>query len=102
MEEQRFASPLHRSLFALAFALAACGACASVDNAADCNKICDRYRSCFDTAYNTSACYTRCQSAGTSSDESRRRIDTCSSCINGLSCSGAAFSCGAQCSSVVP
>lgn len=84
-------------------ALVATGAsCSDVDNAADCNRICDRYRSCFDTSYNTSACYDRCQARGTSNDEDRRRIDTCAACINGLSCTGAAFSCGTQCSSIVP
>ncbi len=77
-------------------------ACADIDNAADCDKICDRYRACFDSAYNTSTCYTRCQANGTSNDEARRRIDTCSACINGLSCAGAVFTCGTPCSTVVP
>ena len=97
-------APLRRlgSLFALALFTCAGAACSDIDNAADCNKICDRYRSCFDSNYNTTACYNRCQSAGTSSDKARRRIDTCSACINGLSCTGAAFTCGAQCSTVVP
>lgn len=76
--------------------------CGDIDNAADCNKICDRYRECFDTSYNTTTCYNRCQSAGTSDAEARRRIDTCSACINGLSCTGAFVSCAGQCSSVVP
>lgn len=83
-------------------AVAAAQGCSDIDNAADCKKICDRYRSCFDNSYNTSTCYDRCQSRGTSSDEDRRVIDTCSSCINGLSCTGAVFSCGSQCSSIVP
>ncbi len=89
-----------RSLVALALCVGA--ACADIDNAADCDKICDRYRQCFNTSYDTSACYNRCQSNGTSSDEARRRVDTCAACINGLSCVGAAFTCGTQCSSVVP
>ena len=76
--------------------------CGDIDNAFDCNRICDRYQSCFDSNYNTSACYNRCQARGTSNDENRRLIDTCAACINGLSCVGTVFSCGAQCSSIVP
>lgn len=101
MNQTHIAPSLRRTLFcALALCLGA--ACADIDNAADCNKICDRYRECFDSSYNTTTCYNRCQANGTSSDEARRRIDTCSACINGLSCTGAVFSCGTQCSSVVP
>lgn len=97
----RFASSAgRRALLALVVSLGA--ACADIDNAADCNKICDRYRECFDTSYDATACYNRCRSTGTSSDEARRRVDTCSACINGLSCVGAAFTCGAQCNTVVP
>lgn len=92
------------ALLALAGAFAATAAqgCSDIDNSIDCNHICDRYQSCFDTNYNTSGCYSRCQSRGTSNDEDRRLIDTCAACINGLSCTGAVFSCGAQCSSIVP
>ncbi len=91
------------AFFALALVASASLGCASdIDNAIDCNKICDRYRSCFDSNYNTSACYDRCQARGTSNAEDRREIDTCASCINGLSCAGATFTCGGQCSSIVP
>jgi hypothetical protein len=76
--------------------------CGDIDNAFDCNGICDRYKSCFDSSYNTSACYNRCQARGTSNNESRRVIDTCAACIGGLSCAGAVFTCAVQCSSVVP
>lgn len=76
--------------------------CSDIDNSADCNRICDRYRSCFDSSYNTSTCYDRCQARGTSNDEDRRRVDTCAACINGLSCTGAVFNCGSQCSTIVP
>jgi hypothetical protein len=77
-------------------------ACSDVDNSIDCNAICDRYRDCFDRSYSTSACYSRCQARGTSNAEDRRVVDTCAACINGLSCTGAAFTCGVQCSSIVP
>lgn len=93
-----------RSLPALAAALVASLAlgCGDIDNSFDCNNICDRYRSCFDSSYNTSACYSRCQARGTSNDEDRRRVDTCAACINGLSCVNTVFTCGVQCSSIVP
>lgn len=48
----RIASTLPaRALIALVVSLGA--ACADIDNAADCDKICDRDRACVDSAYNT-------------------------------------------------
>jgi hypothetical protein len=55
----------HAAFIALAVAatIAATGY-ADVVNTVDCNSICDRYRSCFDSSYNTSACYDRFRSRG--------------------------------------
>ncbi|MEZ4410484.1 MAG: hypothetical protein R3A52_28990 [Polyangiales bacterium] len=90
------------ALLGLLASTAACGAADAVDNASDCNTICDRYRSCFDTNYNVQGCYDRCTANGSNDAEQRRRIDTCDACINGLSCTSAAFTCASECSSIVP
>jgi len=97
----RISRPILAALLSLPLLGAAAG-CSDIDNASDCNRICDRYRSCFNTSYNTSACYDRCQARGTSNDEERRRVDTCAACINGLSCAATVFTCGAQCTTIVP
>ena len=102
MQQHTVFSPLVRFGFAFAALLAAVGCADENDNASDCNRICDRYRSCFNSSSHTQACYDRCQARGTSNAEDRRRIDTCSACINNLSCAGAVFSCGTDCSTVVP
>ena len=90
------------TLVACLAASAGCGVVDDIDNSSDCTRICDRYRDCFDRNYNASACYDRCQARGTTNPDARRAIDTCSACINGLSCTGAVFTCGTQCSSIVP
>jgi hypothetical protein len=94
-----------RSLPALAAALVASLAlgCSDIDNAADCNRICDRYRSCFDSSYNTSACYEPLPGArhverrGPPPRRHLRRLHQ-----RALVHRNAVFTCGAQCSSIVP
>lgn len=98
----RASGPLPLVFVACLAASFGCSAADSIDNSSDCTHICDRYRECFNQTYDVAACHSRCQARGTSNADDRRVIDTCSACINGLSCTGAAFNCGTQCSSVVP
>jgi hypothetical protein len=91
-------------LFFAAVVLAglALAGCKTLDAAIDCHSICSRYSGCYDAKYDVGACESRCR--GHSSDDSayRRRADECSACISDRSCTGATFSCPAQCLTVVP
>lgn len=76
--------------------------CGAVDLAIDCNKICNRYKSCFDGSYNTDNCQSRCRDQSRSDNDYRRKADTCNACITDQSCAAATFSCASQCINVVP
>lgn len=75
--------------------------CDSVDTAIDCNKICNRYKDCFDAAYDTGACVDRCKTNADDRDYSDK-VNGCEACIDDRSCSDATFKCATQCVSVVP
>jgi hypothetical protein len=85
-------------LFTFGIALAGCS---NIDNAKNCEQICDKYKSCFDSSYDTSSCYDRCRS---NSDDKNfeSTVSACDSCIGDKSCAGATFACGSECSGVVP
>lgn len=87
------------AVMSASLALSACGA---VDAVIDCGAICSRYSSCFNTAYDVGACESRCRSSSANNTEFRRQADICSACMNNISCTATLFSCGVQCSSVVP
>ncbi len=94
--------PTLRALMLTAFA-AVCVAqsgCA-IENAIDCLGICNRYKDCYDSNYDVSACSDRCRS-NSSNDDYERKVDACNDCLDGKSCAGATFACGAECSSVLP
>ena len=76
--------------------------CGAVEQAIDCNKICNRYKSCFDGDYNVDQCETNCRDRSKTDSDYRRKADTCNACITDQSCAGATFSCAKECSSVVP
>lgn len=81
------------------------GSCAvvqKVDNVIDCQGICDRYRSCFDSDYDVAACASRCRSHSSDDSDFRRKADVCNACISERSCTAATFKCAADCVSVVP
>lgn len=86
------------STLTLMFALAGCG---TIDNAFDCDAICTRYHDCFDTAYDVGACATRCRKSSTDPDF-RSKANICDACIDAKSCAAGTFTCGANCSSIVP
>ncbi len=76
--------------------------CGSIDAALDCNAICSRYSDCYDKSYDVSACATRCRSHADTDTDYRHNANECDACLQDRACSSATFSCGAQCSSVVP
>lgn len=91
-----------RALLAFGLLLSSCAVVQKVDNAIDCDGICQKYHDCFDTAYDVSACALRCRDKSSEDKEFRRKADLCNACIGERSCVGATFSCVADCASVVP
>ena len=90
---------------AVAIALASIGAsagCSSVANHVKCADICDKYQSCFDTKYDTSACHDRCTDSANKDSAFQNKVDVCSACIGDKSCVGATFSCATDCGGIVP
>lgn len=71
------------------------------DEALDCNDICDRYKDCFDDNYDVDKCEDRCTDRADDPDH-RDQEERCSTCIEGASCGGAAFSCADDCLGIVP
>ena len=70
-------------------------ACA-LDTVVDCRNLCERYRECFDSSADVTACTTRCQSRVDSGESDR--ADRCDSCLDGNSvCATAVAMCSADC-----
>ena len=90
-----------KSIFLLGFLLCFTG-CDSVDAAFDCNDICTRYKDCFDSTYDVSACASRCRSHADDDTAYRTQADQCDACIDNRSCTSAVFNCAAECTSIVP
>lgn len=82
--------------------LALSPACGAIDNAFDCDAICNRYKSCFDSSYDVAACAQRCRSDSRSDADYKRRADVCNACIDDRSCSESTFNCGSSCGGIVP
>lgn len=91
-----------RSLLLFGGATLAMAACGNIDNAFDCNAVCDKYKSCYDSNYNTSACYDRCRSSSALDSNHQRKVDECHACMDGRDCTATAFNCVSECSTVVP
>ena len=89
-------------LVALISLFAGCAVVQKVDTALDCNGICARYQSCFDSSYDTTACASRCRAAASEQPDFRRKADMCMACISERSCVQATFACASECLSVVP
>ncbi len=85
-----------------AFSLGTLGCADEIDNAIDCNGICDRYASCFDANYDVDACAHNCRDSANSDDSYESKVDACESCIDDMSCASSLFNCGDECVDVVP
>ena len=83
------------------FATSSSTGCDKADEAFDCNQICDRYADCFDAAYDTDACATRCENNAADSDTFSDHADDCENCLDNKSCTGS-FACTDECSGIVP
>ncbi len=83
-------------------AVSGCAVAQRIESAIDCDGICQRYASCFDSSYDTSACASRCRGAASKQADFRRKADICNACIGERSCVAATFACVSECVSVVP
>ena len=89
------------SLFTLLVASAATApGCSSVENAYNCDQICDRYKDCFDANYDAEACQASCEDRAEDAGFADKAED-CQACIDDRSCSGS-FACADECIGIVP
>ena len=93
---------MHRLLAIAALTLGLFSSGCGVDAAVDCQGICSRYRMCFNSGYDVQACEERCRSNAAADTRYKAKADACKTCIDGSTCTTAAFSCSANCISVVP
>jgi hypothetical protein len=75
--------------------------CDSVDEAFDCNKICQRYADCIDDEYDVDDCTSRCRDNADNDESFSDKADACESCIDDRSCAES-FPCIGECAGVVP
>ena len=63
------------SAFLFTIGLAAGAGCDSVDNAFDCQSVCDKYQGCFDNDYDVGACRDKCRVRSANDDSVRQAAD---------------------------
>ncbi len=88
--------------FIIAGGLATPIACDEASTAFDCQEVCSRYQSCFDSTYDVSACRDRCRAKAADDKSWKNKADTCHACIDDRSCTEATFSCTTECVGIVP
>ena len=82
-------------------AVLALGGCGKVDQAFDCNQICNRYSDCFDENYDVSQCKTDCRDNAAADDTYADKASACETCLDDKSCTGS-FACVDECVGIVP
>lgn len=75
--------------------------CDEADEIYDCQAICSRYQTCFDSKYDVGACRSKCRDKSSADDQFRAKANLCEACIDEKSCTGS-FACVAECSGIVP
>lgn len=76
--------------------------CDTAKAAFDCQSVCSRYQSCFDSSYDVSACRSRCRDKAANDSTWQDKASACASCIDDKSCTSATFSCTTECVGIVP
>jgi hypothetical protein len=89
-------------MIAGAIALGSLFGCGAVQNAVDCNGICNRYKTCFDSNYDVDKCESNCRDNANSNANYMTDVSDCNNCIDDKSCASATFTCATPCSTVVP
>ncbi len=77
-------------------------ACDTAKTAFDCQAVCSRYQSCFDSGYDVSACRSRCRDNAQKDNTWETKANNCASCIDDKSCTSATFNCATECAGIVP
>jgi len=84
----------------LSFMVGASG-CDDLEASFDCDTVCERYRSCFNTAYDVGSCQSRCEARADNNTAFQNAVDACENCIGVNSCLSMTFNCPA-CDTIVP
>lgn len=69
-----------------------------LDVEVDCNDLCNRYRDCFDSTYDSVACRDRCDETANADPAAANECDTC---LDSRSCSES-FACTSECYGLLP
>jgi hypothetical protein len=72
-----------------------------LDNAADCNTICNRYQDCVPEHRSLTDCVESCERSSDKDDRFMDRVDDCGSCIDANSCD-ITTKCEDECAGVMP
>jgi hypothetical protein len=92
---------LATALAILAIGLSGCKEADKVENKITCADVCNRYKDCFNSDYNVDNCKNSCESEANNSDDKDRRLEQCNDCIDGQSCTAAAFGCATECAGII-
>ena len=76
--------------------------CGEADKIFDCQSVCSRYQTCFNSSYDVDSCRSRCKDNADRDMDYQRKADDCEACIDDRSCTSATFSCAARCGGIVP
>ena len=72
----------------------------TIDRSSNCAEICDKYKDCLSSDYNTAKCRDNCTDM--KDPKGTAKIDRCQECIKDSSCSGSVFKCSGECVGIVP
>src|SRR3954466_11125550 len=75
--------------------------CSDAENVVSCADVCDKYKSCINSDYDVVSCTSNCEDTANDSADRQKQLDSCASCIEDRSCSGAVFNCTTECASVI-
>lgn len=75
--------------------------CSDAKNAVSCAEVCDKYKSCVNSDYDVASCTSTCEDKANDSADRQSQLDSCDSCIQDRSCSGAVFNCTTECATVI-
>jgi hypothetical protein len=73
----------------------------AVDAKIDCASICNRYKDCFDSSYDTESCRSKCEDNSKADSSYDAKAEACDNCLDDASCAES-FSCADRCLNIVP
>jgi len=75
--------------------------CSDAKNVVSCAEVCDKYKSCINSDYDVASCTSKCEDKANDNADRQQQLDSCDSCIQDRSCSGAVFNCTTECATVI-